>query len=183
MAGLNQAELYARLDIEHAADFVYFENLAALLECDEELEEGLLYALFAKVDLDNLEELLQNYFTEMGENLPDSAAELFTLLENEQRALVGLLRSGEENKIVQFADELDRFRRWYCQESRVLCTALADRRERTMPLRDALAEIRAARFLGDSEEYDFSACLDYPLEEYLMSFADLLAAEADEILQ
>ena len=34
---------------------------------------------------------------------------------------------------------------------------------------------------GDKYEYDFSACLDYPLDEYIMSFGDIIsAAESGE---
>ena len=42
-------------------------------------------------------------------------------------------------------------------------------------IKDSLA--RLEKIDGDKYEYDFSACLDYHLDEYIMSFGDVIAAE------
>ena len=35
---------------------------------------------------------------------------------------------------------------------------------------------RLEKIDGDRYSYDFSQCIDYPLDEYIMSFADVAAA-------
>ena len=49
-----------------------------------------------------------------------------------------------------------------------------------LPLRDALTLLRLEKLGEEEYSYDFSECLDYELEDYIMSFADLARAEAEE---
>lgn len=178
---LNQDKLYTMLDIETPADFEYFENLAALMECEEEIEEDVLFGLIEQVDKRTLAELIHNYFEEITDFLPDDAVELFTLLEHVKFSLMGMCgNSGEENVLVNLVDELSRFRKWYSIESRVYCTSFSGEEDGTVPLRDALVLARAEKLIGDNYEYDFTQCLDYPIEEYIMSFGDLAMAAAQE---
>ena len=181
MNALNQDKLYTMLDIETPADFEYFENLAALMECEEEIEEDVLFGLIEQVDKRTLAELIHNYFEEITDFLPDDAVELFTLLEHVKFSLMGMCgNSGEENVLVNLVDELNRFRKWYSIESRVYCTSFSGEEDGTVPLRDALVLARAEKLIGDNYEYDFTQCLDYPIEEYIMSFGDLAMAAAQE---
>jgi hypothetical protein len=180
---LNKENLYALLDIEEAADFQYFENLAALFECEEEIQEAALFQLISDVDKQVLSELIHNYFEEMTDFLPGDAAEVYSLLERIKLALMGLARGSEqeENLMVNLAEELERFRRWYADESRVICTPIKEPAgETAVPMRDAVTMARIEKLEGDKYEYDFSQCMDYPLEEYIMSLGDMVAAEYEE---
>ena len=51
---MDKDKLYQMLDIEEPEDFQYFENIASLLECDEEIRYDDLYALLKDVDKDQL---------------------------------------------------------------------------------------------------------------------------------
>ena len=62
----------------------------------------------------------------------------------------------------------------------MLCTSYSGEEDGRVPLRDALVLARAEKLMGGDYDYDFSLCLDYPLEEYIMSFGDLAEAEHGE---
>ena len=44
-------------------------------------------------------------------------------------------------------------------------------------LRDAITAARLEKLGGEQYRYDFESALDYPLDSYTMSFADLVATE------
>ena len=57
---MDKEKLYELLDIDTPTDFQYFENLAALLECEEDIEEQVLYSLVEEVDKQVLSDLIYN---------------------------------------------------------------------------------------------------------------------------
>lgn len=181
---MDKRELYELLDIDVPSDFQYFENLAAFMECDEELMFSDVAALFNDVNKDTLAELADNYFEEITNYVPGSQAELFTILENVRRAIIGMCRSCGEDETLEakLAEELDRFRRWYSIESKAYCTELSGMRESEMPIRDALLAARVESIDGNTNkyDYDFSECTDYPLDEYIVSLGDMIAMGQDE---
>ena len=178
---MDKEKLYELLDIDTPTDFQYFENLAALLECEEDIEEQVLYSLVEEVDKQVLSDLIYNYFEEMTDFLPGDAAETFGIMERIKFALIGLARNcDEEDLLVNLADELDRFRRWYSVDSRVYGTSISDGEEISVPVRDAVVLARSESLTGDRYEYDYSECQDYPLEEYIMSLGDLAASQMEE---
>ena len=169
--------LYQMLDIESPSDFQYFENLSDLLECDEHIEYDDLYFIFKDVNKENLSQLVHDYFEELSDFIPGDAAELFVLLEKIKLSLMGMLKSAdEENILATFTEEINRFRIWYSTDSSVICTSLDGNGEEDVPLRDALALSRLEGLDGDKYSYDFSKCLDYSLDEYIMSFGDIISA-------
>ena len=140
-----------------------------------------LYSLVEEVDKQVLSDLIYNYFEEMTDFLPGDAAETFGIMERIKFALIGLARNcDEEDLLVNLADELDRFRRWYSVDSRVYCTSISDGEEISVPVRDAVVLARSESLTGDRYEYDYSECQDYPLEEYIMSLGDLAASQMEE---
>jgi len=173
--------LYQLLDIEEPGDFQYFENLAALLECDEYIEYDELYILFKEVDKDILAQLIHDYFEELSDFIPEDAAELFILMDKIKLSLMGMARNSEEENILSgLTEELNRFRLWYSLDSSVICRTIDGGREEEHCLRDALAVARLEKLEGDKYTYDFSACTDYPLDDYIMSFSDIISAESDD---
>ena len=174
---MEKEKLYEFLDIESPVDFEYFENIAALLECDEDISYDDMFELISQVDTETLIMLIDNYFEEISDYIPGESAEFYTLMEQIRLSLTGLARSSdEENVMANLVEEIDRFRRWYSSESKVICTPIGSVYEEEQTLRDALYMSRLEKIDGDRYSYDFSQCIDYPLDEYIMSFADVAAA-------
>lgn len=164
-------ELFEIVDIESAEDFKYFDNFAALMESDDYIPAEVMYELFAEVDTDMLSELTDNYFEDIMEGVPEEEAELFTLLDNIKRVLKGYAENtDDERSIVLFTDEVSRFRNWYNFDTDVECQSRKDGSTRTVPVREALVLYRIEKLRADEYMYDFSECLDYPLDEYVVSF-------------
>ena len=164
-------ELFEIVDIESAEDFKYFDNFAALMESDEYIPNEVMYELFAEVDTDILSELTDNYFEDITEGVPEEEAELFTLLDNIRRVLKGYAENtDDERSIVLFTDEVCRFRNWYNFDTDVTCRNRRDGSTGVVPVREALMLYRIEKLKADEYMYDFSECLDYPLDEYVVSF-------------
>ena len=49
-----------------------------------------------------------------------------------------------------------------------------------LAIRDALVNARLEKLGTEEYAYDFSEALDYELEEFIMTYADLAGAEDDE---
>ena len=173
---MDRERLYEILDIEEPAEFDYFENIAALLECDENIGYEELYGLLQEVDKETLSMLIDNYFEELSDFLPEDDADFYLRIDQIRRSLVGLAKSSDDKNVLgSLAEELDRFRRWYAAESQVICSDLETGSDEIHPLRDALALARMEKLDGDKYYYDFERCRDYDLDDYLMSFADMIA--------
>ena len=178
---LTKKKLYELLDIDTPADFQYFENLAALLECEDEIDDQTLAQLLEGVNKKALAELIHNYFEEMTDFLPGDAAEAYGVLERIKFSLMGLSRNcDEEDLLSNLTEEMERFRIWYSVESRVYCTSVLSGEEQVLPVRDAVTLARSENLTREKFEYDYSECLDYKLDEYIMNFGDLVAAELEE---
>lgn len=180
---MDKETLYKMLDIESPGDFQYFENIADLLECGEHIEYDDLYRLLKETDKEILARLIYDYFEELSDFVPQDAAELYVLLDKIKLSLMGMARtadSGEESVLAGLAEETDRFRQWYSLGSSVVCSEIGSGKEEEHTLRDAIGALRLEKLEGDKYEYDFSACLDYPLDEYAMSFGDMIAAAEEE---
>jgi len=79
---MNYDELLELLDIDNPDEFQYFEHFADLMECDESISYDALYKLISQVDKKVLSELMENYFDEISEGLPDDGTEAFTFLKH-----------------------------------------------------------------------------------------------------
>lgn len=181
---MNYEELLAYLDIESPKEFRFFEMMADLIESEEDIELEAEYRLFLDADRNELTRLLQDYFEDATNALPDDSDEMFSLLDQIRLLLTGLIENAEDDSDYRrFADEFNRFRVWYSFESQV--EILPDGEEDEEPveilcLRDAMTTARADRISGDSHRYYYEEALDYEIDSYTMSFADLLAAEDEE---
>lgn len=179
---MDRDELFEMLDIESGADFQYFENFADLAECDEDIESDVLYDMLEDVDLKTFAEICESFFYETLESVPGDQIDLYNLLENIKRALIGLseaARKDEDNALLQLADELNKFRIWYSADLHAECKNVLTEKVTYVPVRDALANARLEKLNGDEYAYDFTAALEYELEEFIMTYADL-AAEIEE---
>lgn len=178
---MNLEELLAMLELDTPDDFEYFENFADVVESEEEIPEETLYELFSQVEPDTTVELVENYFEELLDAMPDDYADIFVLLENIKRVLMGLAQSEEESGKVYFSEELARFIKWYGTESEVSCIGQESREEKVLPLKEALVISRLEKLDGEEYGYDFSSCMDYEIDEFIMNFAvDEVETEEDE---
>lgn len=184
---MEKEELLKYLDIESGKEFQYFEDFANLVECENAIDSDILYELLSDVEMDVFRELCQNYFEDIMNSIPDSQIDLYNLLENIRRVLEGLseaVRSDEENALLKLADELNRFRNWYSDEYTVEMRDLDTNEITEETVRDALANARMEKLIGAEYNYDFEKALDYQLEEFIMTYADLVAeAELSEAVE
>lgn len=179
---MDREELFALLDIETGEDFQYFENFADLVENEGAIDDDALYDLIREIDMKTFAEICESYFYEVLENMPGDQIDAYNLVENIKRVLVGLseaVRKGEENADLKLADELNKFRLWYSVDSEVECRNVANDQVDYVPVRDALALSRMEKLDGDEYRYDFTDALDYELEEYMMTYADMAESSID----
>lgn len=178
---MNFNELLEYLDIEEAVQFEYFEAMADLIELEEYIEYEALYSLFEGADNTMVEELLNDYFEDVLEGLPENSGEIYSLLHQIKMSLIGMASNMEdENDLRRFTDEFFKFRNWYSQESEVRLISEDTGDEFYYNVRDAITASRLEKLGGEKYSYDFEEALDYPLDSYTISFADLAASESVE---
>lgn len=177
---MNFEELLSYLDLEDSGQFEYFEAMADLLESEEYIELEAMYQLFEQADPTMIEELLNDYFEDILEGLPENSGEIFSLLHQIKIMLTGMVSNIEdESDLRRFTDEFHRFKNWYTHESEVELTSENDNKTLYHNVRDAITISRLEKLGGDSYRYDFENALDYELDSYVMSFTDLTKAEEE----
>lgn len=166
---MNLTELLELIEIDEPADFEYVESFAEIVENDDEIPEEVLCELFRETDPETVSELIDSYFTEIEEILENG--DICELLETIKYSLMALIEDGDEQSIYRFGEELARFQIWYSFESQVISRELGEDQERVLCLRDAVTQKRLEKFEGEGYDYDFSECLDYEIEEFILDMA------------
>ncbi len=183
---MNYDELLELLDIDNPDEFQYFEHFADLMECDESISYDALYKLISQVDKKVLSELMENYFDEISEGLPDDGTEAFTFLKSLSMCLRGMLKPLEEedaeeqtSELVNFVEELYRFRNWFVIESRIECTKKKDGNTKEVTFFEALVLSRMEKLNEEEYLYGFDEGLNYQLDEYVVSFGNAMNDEEE----
>lgn len=179
---MNFEELLAYLDLDAASDFQYFEAMADLVECDEDIEQEAVYALFEGAEETMITELLEDYFEDILDGLPADSGEIYSLLHQIKMSLEGLAANRDkgmdaEHDLRRLVDEFCRFRSWYVFESDVEVSPEDGGQAQHQSLRDAITTSRMQRLGGPACRFSFEESLSYELDSYTMSFAELAAAE------
>lgn len=178
---MNYYELLKYLDLEEPSDFIYFEAMVDLAESDDPIDQEAVAALFAGADTDTMADLFSDYFEDILDGLPEDSGEIYSLLHQIRLCLMGLARNAEdESDIRRLADEFCRFRQWYTEESDVELIPADEELPLHQCLRDAITTARMEKLGGFAYRYDFDYALDYALDGYTMSFAELAATEEEE---
>ena len=173
-------ELLEYLELEEAAEFEYFEAMADLIESEEYIEQEAMYQLFEGADKTMIEELLQDYFEDVMEGLPENSGEIYSLMNQIKMCLIGMISNAEDDSDMRrFTDEFYRFQTWYSHESEVEMQPEEGGTPIYSNVRDAITTSRLEKLGGDKYKYDFENALDYQLVSYTMSFSDLMEAEND----
>lgn len=171
---MEMEELLDLLNIESPEEFSDFEHMADLIECDEEISYDAFYKVLSQVPSSVLVDITDNYFEDIQLGIPDDALDLFTLLDTVKQALIGLAQNIDESEDsesrVHFVDELFKFRNWYTVEGIVHCENIKDNREKDITVSEALTLARLEKLSQEEHSFDFSDCLAYDLDEYVLSF-------------
>jgi len=174
-------ELLEYLELDEAAEFEYFEAMADLLESEEYIEQEAMYQLFDGADKTMIAELLEDYFEDVLEGLPDNSGEIFSLMHQIKLSLGGLIAHIEDDSdLRRFTDEFFKFKNWYSDESEVVM--IPDNGGQTVYacVRDAITSSRLEKLGGEKYSYDFENALDYELDSYTVAFSDLVGNESDD---
>ena len=148
---MTQRDLYDLLEIDSPEDVEYFEQLADLLESDEDISEDLFRHALSAIRAENAGEFAENYMAELANAIPEevSAEDLTEALDAmEQRLLLLAEDLDEEQNRDDFITELFKLRNWLHEEAGALidgdpCTLL-----------EAFTEMRAEKLGVASHEYD-----------------------------
>ena len=171
---MDKTELYKKLDIETADEFKYYENLSALLEEDDYIEENLIRDLIKDIDKTVLAEHMDSYFEGFLNNLPDQETQLYITVDSIKRALTGMIfEDMTADDISVLAEEIARFRKWYVHDLNVFDKMTGSE----LNVRDARFNILAAGFLGEQYDYDFRTAVDYDIDGYDIRISDFLDQE------
>jgi len=166
---MDKTQLYRKLDIDTIEEFKYFENLSALLEEDDYIEENLIRDLIKDVDKSVLAEHMDSFYDRFLDNLPDSETELYYTVDSIRRVMMGLIAEDmDAEDINALASEIARFRKWYVHDHNVFDKLTGEE----LCLRDARYNIVAAGFLGEKTDYDFRTAHDYELDGYDVRLGD-----------
>ncbi|NCB41828.1 MAG: hypothetical protein EOM59_04335 [Clostridia bacterium] len=157
---MERIELMDMLDMEELYDFEYFEQLADLLECEEDIPFELFFEVISEASGETMSELIGIYMEELSDNIPDCSAELFTIVETIKQRLLLLSETLQEEETKRtFAEELYRFRQWYTDPYG------ATANQEPCSILEAITLRRAENIGGEKMKYNFENSLNYKLEE------------------
>lgn len=181
---MNYEDLLSFLDMEDPSEFVYFEQFAELIESPDDISLEAIRQLVSGADEGVLAELTEGYFDDLLRFVPDDEAELYTMLQAIGTTLTTLAQNDEpdedDSDSHTYAEELYKFRNWYIVDSCVIRIDREDDIQIEVPLMEALTSYRVRNFVEDEYDYDFSASLDYPLDEYIVSLSALSEDDDDD---
>ena len=136
--------------------------------------------LFGGADKKVTAGLIEDYFEDILEGLPENSGEIYSLLHQIKLSLEGMASNSESAEDTRrFTEEIMRFREWYVHESEVRLSE-DNGNEIYCSLRDAITASRMEKFGGEKYSYDFEEALNYQLDSYTMSFADIIAAGEED---
>ena len=165
-------EIMEILDIESSEDFIYFDQFAALMETEEEIDYDMFVELLMMMETETLKEVLPSFFEDMIKGIPDDNTDLYSAVQTIKDTLISLAALGQGRSFGFFADELFKFREWYHTPEIVSCCPESGGTEKWTAPYEALVLFREEKLSGEKYSYDFSSAMPQPPDEYAM---DLLA--------
>ena len=154
------AKLFAALEMDTAEDMEYFEQFADLLEMDEDIPFDLFFIALSKVDAETAGDLVENYFEDLTQAVPDDANEMVSLVDSVEQNLLLLASDLDQDEVRRsFAQQLHKFRVWYKDPE----GAEIDGKE-TSPFL-AVLQAREDRLSGESHKIEFTSCDGYDLDD------------------
>ncbi len=182
---MTKEELLQILDIEHGREFTYYENLAELLECEKEIGADAIYEVLSEAELSVFAEIVESYFYDIMERMPDDDVDIYNIFEAVKRNLVALaeLSTGKEmglvqdengNSLIKLAEELDDFHRYYALTENCIVTDREKGISENKSLRDVISDHRLALLDNRELEFDLDGAKDYEIDEFIIGINDLV---------
>lgn len=170
---MNYKELLEYLEIENSSEFEFFEQFSALLECEEDIEFNYFFTLLNEVEGHLLSEMTDNYFEDLLSGIPDDAMHFYSLLQTIKHGLCDLAKEDEGSKErAVYIEELFNFRNWLIFDSRVKCLDKSTNILEVMPIFEALILFRSEKLGNDKMDYDFSECMEYRTDNFILEESD-----------
>ena len=180
-------EIMKILDIESGEDFLYFDQFAALMETETEIDYDTFVELLMMPEAEALSEMIGSFFEDMIKGIPDDDTDLYSAVQTQKDAILSLAGLGRGRSFGFLTDELFRFRQWYLTPEAVVCTPEAGGERLQLTPCEALTLFRQEKLSGDKYFYDFSAAIPEPPDEYLLDriaemtdFSDEYGADNEE---
>ena len=181
---MTREEFYEILDIDSGSDFSYFENMAALLECEKEIGREAIMELLREVDLNTFAEITESYFFDIMDKLPEKDVDIYNIFEGTKRTLVALSdmarnesgdlsKSEEASTLVRLAEILDDFHNYFAidQNCKVVNRTTGDTTVKA--LRDAIYDNLLSQLDNHELEFDLENAKGFSLDEYIIGIGDL----------
>ncbi len=176
---MTKGEFYAIVGIDSPEEFEYFENMTDMLEAPDQVETELIEELVSGVDTEFFAEMADAFFKDLSKRIPSdlSAIHLNTNIFRD-RIISPFSGDMTSSDIEDAANAISSFRKWYT-ESELVKDRAGDRRLSVM---DAVFDLSAAGFTGETYDYDFGDAHDIDLDYYEVRMSDLVGSprEADD---
>lgn len=157
------SQVYELLEMEGPEDFEYFEQLADLVECQEDIEFDILYTVLSQVTDADAGELVENYFDELTNALPDDENDIVSIIDSISQNLMLLAEDLDQGKVrVEFVHRIESFRNWFHKPDGAMVDG------NPVSLFEAVTMLREDRLNGDHRSYNFENSCDYKLEDASM---------------
>ena len=159
---MTQRELYDLLEIEDPEDVEYFEQLAELMENDEEISEDLFRHALSAIRAENAGEFVENYLKEMSDAIPEDAGaeDLTQVLSDIQQRLLLLAEDLDDDQVREaFTTELYKLRLWLHEDAGAAIDGIP------CTLLEAFTEMRAEKLGIATHSYELDRFPDLTPEE------------------
>lgn len=175
---MTREEIYALADIETPADLQYFEQMADVLECPKHMDYEDFYDVFSQITPEDAGEIIDNYFNDLSDALPDDSDDLVSIIDSIQSRLLPLAEILDSRQARRaFVEELYKFKNWYTEPFAVSINGNPG------SLLDAVTASRMEKFGGKRCRFNLSSRLNYELEEITMelgAFRPIDVVDEDE---
>jgi len=178
---MNKDTLYKLIDIDTPADFAYFEQMADLMESDEEISEDQFADVLSEIDTDTAADLIENYFEDLSNAIPDEENDMVSLIDSvKQNLLLCTQNLDDVNVRADFSSQLYFFYDWFHKEGNASVDG------KPCSIFEAVTEHRAEKLGAGEHRYDFTAGTGaYELEDISLSLGsyskvDILNDKAEE---
>lgn len=165
---MTREEMMKILDIESEEDFMYFDQFAALMETEEEIDYDMFTELLLLAGPETLPDLLSSFFEDVIRGIPDDNTDLYAAVQSQKDALISLSGFGKSRGFGFLADELYRFREWYLAPGSVICTPEGGGEEKHLSPCEAFTLFREEKLSGQKYLYDFSEAMPPVPDHYLL---------------
>lgn len=181
---MTREDLFEILDIESGEEFSYFENMAALLEAEEEIGQDLILELLKEVDLNTFAEITESYFYDVMEKLPEKDVDLYNIFEGTKRTLVALsdmARKEQEEgssyddatSLIRLAGMIEDFHNYYSIDQSCTISNRTTGERALKTLRDAVYDNLLAQLQSHELDFELEKAKNFSLDEYIIGIGDL----------